>query len=130
MYAPTSTRPLHTCGGGVAAGAVLALALSVSACGVAQTGSAPANKSVIAPKQVGVWTVTGFSEGHCTAERPVPGVDGGAGGMQFRLLRLRPGYQIALSAQDWDLTPQTSFPFELIAYPVLRSDTKAIAAAP
>jgi dienelactone hydrolase len=130
MHALASTYPLHTCGRGIAAGAVLALALSVSACGVAQTSSPQAGKAVTTPKQVGAWTVAGFGEGYCAAERPVRGVDGGAEGMQFRLIRLRSGYRMALSAQEWDLTPQTSFPVELIADPVLRSDAKAIAAAP
>ena len=111
-------------------GAVLAVALSVSACGLAPTGSPQANKAVTAPKQVGAWTVTGFSEGYCSAERPVHDVDGGTGGMQFLLVRLRSGYRIALSAQEWDLTPQASFPVLLVADPVLRSNAKAIAAAP
>jgi dienelactone hydrolase len=130
MYAQTSTLLVRKWRPGMAAGTVLAMALAVSACGGAQTSTPPANKTAIAPKQVGAWTVTGYSEGYCAAERPVSGADGGAGGMQFQFARQRSGYRIALSAQEWDLTPQTSFPVQLIPDPVLRSNAKAIAATP
>ena len=114
----------------IVAGAALALALSVSTGAAAQTGSPPANTPVTAPKQVGAWTVIGWSQGYCAAERPVRGGAAGGAALQFVLARLRTGYRIALSAQEWDLKPQTSFPVELIADPVLRNDTKAVAVAP
>jgi hypothetical protein len=113
------------------AGAVLAFALSIPAAAFAQAGNPPpANTVVSAPKQVGLWTVTGYSEGYCAAERPLPGAAGGGVALQFVVARLRIGYRIALSAPHWQLKPQTAFPIELVAQPVLRSDASAIAVAP
>jgi dienelactone hydrolase len=120
-----ATRASH----GVVAGTVLALTLSVATVAAAQT-SPPANTPVTAPKQVGAWTVIGWSQGYCAAERPVRGAAGGASALQFVLARVRTGYRIALGAPEWELTPQTAFPVQLIAEPVLRNDAKAIAVGP
>jgi hypothetical protein len=108
----------------------LALTLSVSTGAVAQTSAPPANTAVTTPKQVGAWTVTGWSQGYCSAERPVRDAAAGGGALQFVLARVQTGYRIALSAPDWELKPQTAFPVQLIADPVLRSDANAIAVAP
>jgi hypothetical protein len=51
----------------------LALALSAATGAFAQTNAPPANTQVVAPKQVGFWTVIGWSQGYCAAERPLPG---------------------------------------------------------
>ena len=113
------------------AGVVLAFTLSVPTGAFAQAGNPPpANTVVSAPKQVGLWTVTGYSEGYCAAERPLPGAAGGGVALQFVLARLRIGYRIALSAPHWELKPQTAFPIELVAQPALRSDASAIAVGP
>jgi dienelactone hydrolase len=134
MYVLTPTQSRRNSNRGIVAGAVLsaflALALSASTGAVAQTGSPPANTPVTAPKQVGAWTVIGWSQGYCAAERPVRGAAAGGAALQFVLARLRVGYRIALSAPEWDLKPETAFPVQLIADPVLRNDTKAIAVAP
>src|SRR5436190_6200052 len=124
----TSTR-LHS-SRAIVAGAVLTLMLSAPTGTFAQSSPPAANTAVAGPKQVGAWTVTGWSQGYCSAERPVRGADGGASVLQFVLARLPVGYRFALSAQEWELTPQTSFPVELIADPVLRSQTQAVAAGP
>ena len=67
------------------AGAVIALGL---------TGAAFAqqpNTQVIPPKQVGFWTVIGWSQGYCAAERPVQGAGGVGMTLQFVLAKLRGG---------------------------------------
>jgi hypothetical protein len=115
--------------GKIAAGALLALVLSVSGA-LAQTAAPPANHPVAAPKQVGVWTVTGWSQGYCSASRPLRGVTAEGGTLEFVVARLRIGYRIALSAPEWELTPRTSFPVELVADPVWHSDATAVAAGP
>jgi len=114
---------------GFVAGTVLALTLSIATGASAQT-SAPANTPVTNPKQVGAWTVIGWSQGYCAAERPVRDGAAGVSALHFVLARLRTGYRIALSAPEWELTPQTAFPVQLIAEPVLRSEAKAIAVGP
>jgi dienelactone hydrolase len=130
MNTLTSTQPRHNATRGIVAGTVLALTLSVSTGAVAQTSAPPANTAVTTPKQVGAWTVTGWSQGYCSAERPVRDAAAGGGALQFVLARVQTGYRIALSAPDWELKPQTAFPVQLIADPVLRSDANAIAVAP
>src|SRR5262249_51857958 len=90
----------------------------------------PANKPVTAPKQIGAWTVIGWSQGYCAGERPVRGAAGGAESLHFVLARVRTGYRIALSAPQWELAPKTAFPVELIAEPGYRGDAKAVAVAP
>jgi dienelactone hydrolase len=126
----TSTRFHSKSSRAIVAGAVLTLMLSAPTGAFAQSSPPAANTAVAGPKQVGAWTVTGWSQGYCSAERPVRGADGGASVLQFVLARLRIGYRLALSAQEWELTPQTSFPVELIADPVLRSQTQAVAGGP
>jgi hypothetical protein len=110
------------------AGAVLALALAAPAAAFAQAPTPP--NLVFGPKQVGTWTVTGHAEGYCAAERPVPGAAGGGLPLQFILARVQTGYRIAVAAQHWDLKPRMAFPVELIAQPVMRSDTSAMAGGP
>jgi len=108
----------------------LALTLSAQTGALAQTNTPPANTHVIAPKQVGSWTVIGWSQGYCAAERPLPGAAGGGATLQFVLARFQAGYRLALGSQVWELKPQTTFPIELIAQPVLRSDASAIVVGP
>jgi dienelactone hydrolase len=130
MYALTPTHSRHNPARGIVAGAVLALTLLVSTGAVAQTSAPPENTAVRAPKQVGAWTITGWSQGYCSGERPVRDAANGGAALQFVLARVRTGYRIALAAEDWELDPQTAFPVELIADPVLRSDATAIAVGP
>lgn len=122
MSALTSTRSRRKSSRGVIASAVLALALSAATGAFAQTNAPPANTQVVAPKQVGFWTVIGWSQGYCAAERPLPGAAGGGATLQFVLARFQAGYRLALGAQEWELKPQTTFPIELIAHPILRSE--------
>lgn len=128
-------------GRGTVVGAAFALTLSLPSGALAQTSPAPSNtaaavpvKQAIAPKQVGLWTVIGWNRAnvasHCSAERPVRGGAGDGGALQFALVRWSGGYRIALGSDEWELTPQTAFPVELIAAPVFRSDANALAIAP
>jgi len=126
----TSTQPPRNPSRGLIASAVLALTLSAQTGALAQTNTPPANTQVIAPKQVGSWTVIGWSQGYCAAERPLPGAAGGGATLQFVLARFQAGYRLALGSQEWELKPQTTFPIELIAQPVLRSDASAIVVGP
>jgi hypothetical protein len=86
------------------------------------------------PKKVGLWMVNAWVRGnvgsHCSAERPLPGATGSGGTLQFVLVRYPGGYRIALAAEEWDLKPQTAFPVEIDAQPVMRSDANAIAVTP
>ena len=130
MCALTSTQPRRNPSRGLIASAVLALTLSAQTGALAQTNTPPANTQVIAPKQVGSWTVIGWSQGYCAAERPLPGAAGGGATLQFVLARFQAGYRLALGSQEWELKPQTTFPIELIAQPVLRSDASAVVVGP
>ncbi|MGB8511669.1 MAG: hypothetical protein WCE24_02555, partial [Pseudolabrys sp.] len=130
MRALTSTQSHRNSSRGLIAGAVLALTLSAQTGAVAQVNTPPANTQVIAPKQVGSWTVIGWSQGYCAGERPLPGAAGGGATLQFVLARFQAGYRLALGSQEWELKPQTTFPIELIAQPVLRSDASAIVVGP
>ena len=124
------------------AGTSLALLLTAPSWALAQantptTNSPPANAApaskVSGPKQAGAWTVVGWkqgSSGHCTAERTLPGAAGGGEPLQFLLVRVPGGYRLGLAAEEWHLEPRTTFPVELIADPVLRSDANAVAVAP
>src|SRR5262252_110300 len=125
-----TSRDHHTAPRTIVAGAILALMLVASSSALAQSTTSADNAPVTGPKQVGAWTVTGWSQGYCSAERPVRGADGGASVVQLVLARLRIGYRFALSAQDWELPPQTSFPVELIAEPVMRKNPSAVTAGP
>ena len=86
------------------------------------------------PKQVGLWMVNAWVRGnvgsHCSAERPLPGATGSGGTLQFVLVRYPGGYRIALAADEWELKPQTAFPVEINAQPVMRSDANAVAITP
>ena len=130
MCALTSTQPRRNLSRGLIASAVLALTLLAQTGALAQTNTPPANTQVISPKQVGSWTVIGWSQGYCAAERPLPGAAGGGATLQFVLARFQAGYRLALGSQEWELKPQTTFPIELIAQPVLRSDASAIVVGP
>ena len=112
------------------AGAVLALALAAPTIALAETGHAPANAPVAPPKQVGVWTVTGYSDGYCAAERPVAGGAGNGAPLQVVLARVRTGYRIGLGAPHWELKPQAAYPIELIAQPVMQNEASALAVNP
>ena len=85
-------------------------------------------------KQVGIWSVDAWNRGnvgsHCSAERHVRGAAPGGGALQFALVRIQEGYRIALAADDWELEPQSSFPVELVAPPVLQRSRKAVAVTP
>jgi hypothetical protein len=125
MSTLSSTSRNRTSNRRTIAGAVLALALA------APTGAfAQASTPIGPPKQVGVWMVNGYSDGFCTAERPVAGGAGGGAPLQFVIARVRIGYRIGLSAPHWELKPQTAFPVELIAQPVMRNDASALAVNP
>jgi hypothetical protein len=73
---------------------------------------------------VNAW-VRGNVGSHCSAERPLPGATGSGGTLQFVLVRYPGGYRIALGADEWELKPQTAFPVEINAQPVMRSDANA-----
>ena len=117
------------------AGAVVALALSPVADAYAQGDgprtAAPAEK-ISGPKQIGRWAVTGWNHGsgpYCTAERPLPGAAGAGATLQFILVRGAAGYRLGLASEAWELQPPTTFPVELIAAPVFRSDANAVVVA-
>src|SRR5215475_11188721 len=129
MFASTS-RPRRAARA-IIAGAVTALTLSVASGAFAQApANPPANTPVIVPKQVGAWTVIGWSQGYCSAERGVHGAATNGGTLQFVIVRRRIGYAIALAAPEWELKPQTVFPVEVVAQPVFRSDANAVATGP
>jgi dienelactone hydrolase len=130
VCALTSTQPRRNPSRGLIASAVLALTLSAQTGAFAQTNAQPVNTQVIAPKQVGSWTVIGWSQGYCAAERPLPGAAGGGATLQFVLARFQAGYRLALGSQEWELKPQTTFPIEFIAHPVMRSDASAVVVGP
>ena len=116
---------------GAVAGA-FALMLSTQGGAVAQ---APAEITQSMPtKQVGLWMVNGWKRGnvgsHCSAERAVRGAMENGGTLQFILVRFPGGYRIALGAEEWELKPQTAFPVEISAAPVMQSDANAVAITP
>jgi dienelactone hydrolase len=128
-------------GRGTLVGAAFALTLSIQSGALAQTTAAQSNapapapvKQAGAPKQVGLWTVIGWNRGnaasHCSAERSVRGAVQDGSALQFALVRWSGGYRIALGSDEWELTPQTAFPVELIAAPVFRSEANALAIGP
>ena len=77
MRALTSTQSRRNSSRGLIAGAVLALTLSAQTGAVAQINTPPANTQVIAPKQVGSWTVIGWSQGYCAGEGRCPVLQAG-----------------------------------------------------
>lgn len=114
-----------------AAAGALALMLSTQGGASAQSGEVTQSMPT---KQVGLWMVNGWKRGnvgsHCSAERAVRGVMNGGGAMQFILVRFPGGYRIALAAEEWDLKPQSAFPVEISAAPVMKSDANAVAITP
>jgi hypothetical protein len=115
-------------------GAAFALMISAQTAAFAQNNAPDAITQSAPAKQVGLWMVNGWKRGnvgtHCSAERPLRGAAGGGGTLQFVLVRFPGGYRIALGAEDWNLKPQTAFPVELIAPPVLQTDANAVAVTP
>lgn len=73
MSALTLTRSRRKSSRGVTASAVLALALSAATGAFAQTNAPPANTQVVAPKQVGFWTVIGSVRGIAPLSGRCPG---------------------------------------------------------
>ncbi len=119
---------------GLVTGTAFALVLSVQSGALAQANpSAPVTKAG-ASKQVGLWTIDGWKRGdvgtHCSAERPVRGAAPGGGSLQFALVRFPGGYRLVLGSGDWNLKPQTKFPVELIAPPVVQGNGEAVAVSP
>jgi dienelactone hydrolase len=119
--------------GAVAAGA-LAVVLAASGSAIAQDNRpVPVTQSGTS-RQVGPWSVDSWNRGavgsHCSAERTVLGAASGGGSLQFALVRLPSGYRIALGADEWELEPQSSFPVELNARPVLQRAGEAVAVSP
>ena len=117
----------------VVAGAAFAFLVSAQTAAFAENAPNAITQSA-PPKQVGLWMVNGWKRGnvgsHCSAERPLRGAMGSGGTLQFVLVRFPGGYRIALGAEEWNLKPQTAFPVELIAPPVLQTDANAIAVTP
>jgi dienelactone hydrolase len=114
--------------------AVAVLVLSGNTAASADSGNPQPNTSgrstqLVAPKQVGPWTVSGWNNGngpYCIAERQLPGAAGRGATLHYAFVRMRIGYRLALASTDWELKSGTSFPIELIANPVLRSDASAL----
>ncbi len=111
-----------------------ALLLAAPTGASAQANAPVAITQASPPKQVGLWTVNAWVRGnvgsHCSAERPLPGASSNGGPLQFVLVRYPGGYRIALGAEEWELKPQTAFPVEINAAPVMQSDANAIAVTP
>jgi hypothetical protein len=111
-----------------------ALVLAAPTGAAAQANAPVAITQASPPKQVGVWMVNAWNRGnvgsHCSAERPVQGAAGNGGPLQFVLVRYPGGYRIALGAEEWELKPQTTFPVEMNAAPVMQSDANAVAVTP
>ncbi|MGE0038487.1 MAG: alpha/beta hydrolase family protein [Xanthobacteraceae bacterium] len=117
---------------GAVAASALAFLIAAQSGAVADSNSPPAPITKAGTtRQVGIWSVNGWKRGnvasHCSAERPVRGAAPGGGALQFALIRLSSGYRIALGADDWEFEPQSSFPVELSAPPVIQRNDKAIA---
>ena len=128
------------------AGTSLALLLTAPGGALAQANTPapdgpPANATAPASKVSGPERGEGHGEGpssdgsggggHCTAERTLPGAAATpAGWADSSWCGCWAGYRLALGSQEWELKPQTTFPIELIAHPVLRSDANAVAVGP
>jgi pimeloyl-ACP methyl ester carboxylesterase len=110
--------------------AVLALSCYTSAAAQSGAASSDAATRPYGPKQVGPWTVSGFISNagpQCSAERRVPGGAGRGMALQFGLILSRYSSWIGIGAEDWELKPDAAFPVELIAPPILRGESKALA---
>src|SRR5258707_8446050 len=106
MSTLSSTKSSRSSSHRTIAAAALAIALATPTVALAQGGNPPPpNTVVIAPKQVGLWSVAGYSEGYCAAERPVPGAAGGGPPLQFVVTPARTGYPIAPAPQPSALKP-------------------------
>ena len=131
---PSTPTRIALARGAVAASA-LAFLIATQSGAVAESNSPPAPIAKAgATRQVGIWSVNGWKRGnvasHCSADRSVHGAAPGGGPLYFAVVRLSSGYRIALGANDWELEPQSSFPVELSAPPVIQRDGKAIAVGP
>jgi dienelactone hydrolase len=117
----------------IAAGAALGLALSGNTVSAEnsnpQSNTAGFGTQLVKPKQIGPWTISGWNNDngpYCIAERQLPGAAGRGATLHYVLVRTRIGYRLVLASTDWELKSGTSFPVELIANPVLRSDASAL----
>ena len=128
-----STLHRRTSVRGLVAGTAFALVLSVQSGAAFAQANAPITKAAPS-KQVGLWVVDGWKRGdvgtHCSAERPVRGAAPGGGSLQFAVVRFPGGYRLVLGSEDWNLKPQTKFPVELIAPPVVQGNGEAVAVSP
>jgi dienelactone hydrolase len=111
--------------------AAAALSLPAAGPGLAQGRPIAQVKAVLAPKHAGAWLVNGWGRdgeaSHCSAERSVDGILDDGGALQFGLVRLPDAYRIFLGSNEWQLSPGTAFPVELIAPGVFRSEANAVA---
>jgi dienelactone hydrolase len=114
------------------AGVALVLTLSSGIGALAQTNNSSTNATaarVFGPKQVGPWAVSGWTRDsgpYCTAERPLPGAAGRGATLQYIIAQSSAGYWLGLGSLDWELKSNASFPVELSAEPVLRSEANAV----
>ena len=112
--------------------AVVAAAALLPPASAALAASNPAaeTKQIIAPRQAGQWSITGWGKAgnpsHCIAERrPTAGAP-----VQFGLVRLPDMYRIVLVSDEWALSPGSVLPVDLNAAPVFRSEANAVAVSP
>jgi dienelactone hydrolase len=108
------------------------LALSWCAGASAQSGAAPSDglTKAFAPKQVGHWTIHGYTYGiafHCTADRQVPGGAGRGKALNTGIVLSRYTFWIGIHAEDWELEPNAIYPVELIAPRILAGKRSALA---
>jgi dienelactone hydrolase len=126
MYRSFSSR-VRSAGRNIA-GAV-AIVLAASTATFAQAPQPNPQTTVVSSKPVGPWIVNGYAAGHCIAERRIAVTTGGVA-LNYGVVRNSGGYRLVVLANDWDLTPGSSFPVELDAAPAFRNETTASALAP
>jgi dienelactone hydrolase len=110
--------------------AVLALSCYTGAAAQSGTGPSDAATRAFGPKQVGPWTISGFTSDtgpQCSAEHQVPGGAGRGSMLQFALILSRYSSWIGIGAEDWQLNPNAVYPVELMAPPILRGERSAVA---